>query len=132
MDINTTTVQIAKMKLAGLAFLAPIFAAYIEPYLAGVLGSIVYLIVRSEIEALDDLNWVSSFKVIILGWVGAWIAVNIFLNYIGLHESLCAVLSGLLGAFFYDIALTMVGNKESLIRFFTRLIKGRIIGDNNE
>ncbi len=96
----------------GLAFIIP----FVEPQLAGMLGSLAYLIVRHELK-LATLKLSSICIVMFFGWLGAWATVNILAEYETLADVYVQIISATVGFLSYDALLIFGGNTKSVIGF---------------
>lgn len=99
---------------------------YIEPQLAGMFGAFSYLIVRHDIK-LATMRAKSILIVVFFGWMGAWATVNVLAEYPTIPHVYVQITSATIGFLSYDIMLAFGKNTESVIGFFTGIIKKIIL-----
>ena len=104
-----------------IAFIIPL----VEPQMAGILGALVYLMVRHELK-MATLAVGSVLTVGFFGWMGAWATVNIFAEHETVANVYVQISSATVGFLSYDALLMFGKNSSSVLGFLTGLIKKTI------
>ena len=115
-------VSFSKMTVATLS---TILVAYVYPQMAGMLGGLAYLMVRHEL-GMASMRIGSIVMVMFFGWLGAWATVNIFAEHGDIANVWVQISSATVGFLSYDAMMMFGGNTQSVIGFFTGILKGII------
>lgn len=90
------------------------FVSFVEPHVAGILGGVMYFIVRHEIDA-DNTSFSDFIKVLITGFIGAWFSLHIVhLQYPDLSVEVVRVISFSLGFMSYDFFIAWGTSSKSI------------------
>lgn len=102
---------------------AGIVAAYVAPQVAGLLGGVMYLIVRHESKTAN-FNLRSLGIVSLMGYTGAWTVMNLIPIYFeSSPDAVLQVLSFATGFMMYDFYMMWGANTKSVIGVFARSLK---------
>lgn len=107
-EVSLTALYLTILSFSG--FIVP----YIEPQLAGLWGSGMYLIVRHESKTAT-LSISSLFIVLIMGYTGAWAVVHVGPVLYDLHDVYIKVISFTVGFMMYDFYMAWGNNTKSVI-----------------
>lgn len=102
---------------------AGIIVNFVAPQVAGLLGGVMYLIVRHESKTAN-FNIGSLFIVSLMGYTGAWTIMKLVPIYFDdSPEEILQVLSFATGFMMYDFYMMWGANTKSVIGVFFRSIK---------